>query len=112
MNTMNILHIHASPRVGASHSHKLVQALFDKLEARGKTVQRDTLNLWTENLPAVDERFLEIKTKAAKGDELTNSDQDSRRYRFEHPDVEFRVPLHRQAVHRCGDSIRVSLHNQ
>ncbi|MEM0967501.1 MAG: NAD(P)H-dependent oxidoreductase [Verrucomicrobiota bacterium] len=72
---MNILHIHASPRIEGSHSHQLAQAFFEKLESTGKSFEIDTLNLWEENIPAVDERFLSAKEKAASGDDLANGDR-------------------------------------
>ena len=72
---MNILHIHSSTRSEGSHSYELAHALFEQLESEGHDVQRDTLNLWEANLPAVDERFLNIKTKAASGEDLTNSER-------------------------------------
>ncbi len=72
---MNILHIHSSTRSEGSHSFELAYSLFEQLEEVGLEVQRDTLNLWDVNLPAVDARFLSLKTKAAGGDELTNSER-------------------------------------
>ncbi len=72
---MNILHIHSSPRSQGSHSNEVAQALFQKLEAQGLPVRRDTLNLWEETLPAVDERFLDIKSKVAQGSDLSNAER-------------------------------------
>ena len=74
-NKMNILHIHASPRTEGSHAHQLASSLFERLAASGQSVQRDTLNLWEEGLPAVDERFLAIKTKVAQGEEIANGER-------------------------------------
>lgn len=72
---MNILHIHASTRTEGSHSYALAQELFTKLNTTAQPIQRDTLNLWEEGLPAVDEKFLTVKTKVAKGDELQNGER-------------------------------------
>ena len=72
---MNILHIHASPRLEGSHSHDLTDSLFQELNQRDQEFRLDTLNLWEEDLPAVNERFLEIKGKAAQGEDLTNSER-------------------------------------
>lgn len=72
---MNILNIHASPRVDGSHSHELAQGFLDKIASHGKPFTLDTINLWEENLPAVDERFLSVKTKVSNGEELTNGDR-------------------------------------
>jgi len=72
---MNILHLHSSTRSDGSHSYELAQTLFDALEANGLSLQRDTLNLWDADLPAVDSRFLAMKTKAASGEELTNAER-------------------------------------
>jgi len=68
---MNILHIYSSTRSEGSHSYELAHALFEQLDAEGHDIQRDTLNLWEANLPAVDDRFLSIKTKAASGEDLS-----------------------------------------
>lgn len=72
---MNILHIHASPRTEGSHAYGLASAFFENLATSGQAVQRDTLNLWEEGLPAVDERFLSVKTKVANGEELANGER-------------------------------------
>lgn len=72
---MNILHIHSSPRTEGSHSYELAVSVFSHLEEAGQSFQRDTLNLWEANLPEVDQRFLDIKTKVASGEELSNGDR-------------------------------------
>ncbi|MFW6354125.1 MAG: FMN-dependent NADH-azoreductase [Verrucomicrobiota bacterium] len=72
---MHLLHVHSSPRQSESHSYRLAQHFLAHLEERVTPLAVDRWDLFAEALPAVDERFLAVKAKAAAGGELSNPER-------------------------------------